>query len=192
MIMTVISEIRSSFKRDIVFAYRAENVHYLAIRDGATGMHGIGWNYADGPRLEQLRETIHDNFEFAFESVGNLFMRMGMLGENRAGHDVPIYECHPCRSDKLSTPPGKWGLHWEITEACIGHCGADPFSSMPDIPFPAKFYQFVQCERGRQGWTLTEREWREARCFQIFYPPKNESRLMGAFVKRCVINVSGG
>ena len=58
-------------------------------------MNRIGRNYADGPSPEHLRDTIHDNFEFALESVGNLFVGMGMLRQNCPGQNIPIYECHP-------------------------------------------------------------------------------------------------
>ncbi len=75
----------SPFKLDIVFANRTEDIQYLAIRDGTTGMHRIGWNDADGPRSKDLLDAVHENFEFTFEGVSDLFMRMGMFRQESSG-----------------------------------------------------------------------------------------------------------
>ena len=69
----------SSLELNIVLANRTEDIQYPAVRDGAAGMHGIGWDYTDGPRSKNLLNAIHDNFEFAFERMRDLFMRMGMF-----------------------------------------------------------------------------------------------------------------
>src|SRR6202041_3168521 len=101
----------SSFELNVVFANWPKDVQYLAIRNGATGMHSIRWNYAYGPRSKYQLDPVHDNFEFTLESVSNLFVRMRMFGQDGSGGNVPIHERHGCRSDKFSSPPWKWRLH---------------------------------------------------------------------------------
>ena len=66
-------------------------------------------------------------FEFTFEGVRHLFVRMGMFGQDGAGRNVPIDERHARRPDELAAPAGKWRLLRQIIEIGTGHRGAGLF-----------------------------------------------------------------
>jgi len=73
-------------------------------------MHRRRRNDTDRRWPEQLRDAVHDNFEFALKHVRDLFMRVGMFRQDGPGRNVPIDERLP--ADRMNFPrqPGKGDL----------------------------------------------------------------------------------
>jgi hypothetical protein len=125
----------NSLELNIVLAHRTKDVQDFAIGDGAAGMHRMGRNDAYRTRPKHLADAIHDNFEFSFKRVRDLFMGMGMLGQLGAGRNVPVDEGHACRSDEFSPPSRKRRLFRKIVKIGRGHRGAGLSNTGTGVPF---------------------------------------------------------
>jgi hypothetical protein len=100
----------------VVVAGGGKGVDDPAIGDGDGGVWDEGWDDVDGAGGEQVFYTADHHLHFAFRYIGDLFVDMGVFGQDAAFFYVPKYQGAAFAVDHF--PEKAWSelFDWDVPE----------------------------------------------------------------------------
>lgn len=86
----------------IVFANRGEDVKYFTRCQGATRVNGVRWDNQDLSGSKHVAVPIDRQLKGSFEHIDDLFVHVGMFGDEAALVNIPVSERHVGRMNKAA------------------------------------------------------------------------------------------